>query len=104
LILSQRPFHTDTQPSTATVRPGAARTASRDQIDLISKPCPRLDGACSTHGMVVAGEGTRNRGREFATFQNAQKRGMKMTDRMQNMRLRGIPARRKSVYLYPPGM
>lgn len=36
--------------------------------------------------------------------QNAQNWGMKMTDRMQNMRLSGIPALRKSVYLYPPGM
>ena len=36
--------------------------------------------------------------------QKAHMRGMKITDRMQKMRLSGMPARRKSVYLYPPGL
>ena len=36
--------------------------------------------------------------------QNAHRRGMKMTDRMQKRILSGMPARRKSVYRYPPGL
>jgi len=49
-------------------------------------------------------DGSRVHPRRPGAGQNAQRRGMKMLDRIQKRMLSGIPARRKSVYLYPPGL